>query len=113
VRTKRMVLGCFPGDQKVKEVAGAIYRSAVILSNARGGGEGIDEKVVVVTGGFPHGEPEQVVLNDEFSLGSERLWVVVGNHQLLGLVINEGLHKGWGGVRNQIGVDPQRMKLTV
>jgi len=66
---------------------------AVILVNTRGGGEGIDEKVVVVTGSFPHGEPKQVVLNDEFSLGGERLWIVIRNHQLLGLVINEGLRE--------------------
>ena len=79
-------------------------RSAVILVNARGGGEGIDEKVVVVTSSFPHGEPKQVVLNDEFSLGSERLRVIIRNHQLLGLVIDEGLRE-WEQVRNQIGTD--------
>jgi len=44
----------------------------------------------VVTGDIPHGEPEQIVLDDEFSLGGERFRIVVGNHQLLGLVVNEG-----------------------
>ena len=72
---------------------GVTRGSAVILINARGGGEGIDEKVVVVTSSFPHGESKQVVLNDEFSLGSERLRVIIRNHQLLGLVINEGLRE--------------------
>jgi len=61
-----------------------------VAGNTSGGGESIDEKVIVITGDFPHGESEQVVLDDEFSLGSEGLWVVVGNHQLLGLVVKEG-----------------------
>ena len=73
---------------------GVTRGSAVILVNARGGGEGIDEKVVVVTSSFPHGEPKQVVLNDELSLGGERLRIVIRNHQLFGLVVNEGL-KEW------------------
>ena len=45
----------------------------------------------MVTAGVPHGKPEQLVLGDEVSLGSKRLRVVVGNHQLLGFIINEGL----------------------
>jgi len=53
--------------------------------------DGVEEKVVVVTSGLPYGEPEQVVVDDELSLGSERLRVVVGNHQLVVLVVNEGL----------------------
>lgn len=77
---------------------GTARRSAVI-SNTRRGGEGINKKVVVVTRDFPHGEPEQVVLCDEFPLGGERLRVVVGNHQFLGLVVNEGLVNE-GSVRN-------------
>ena len=85
------MLGGFPSKPNAKELAGMTRRSAVILSNTRSGGEGINEEVFVIAGGFPHGESEQIVLNDEFSLGSERLRVVEGNHQLLGLVINEGL----------------------
>lgn len=71
-----------------------IRGSAVILVNTRGGDEGIDEKVFVITSSFPQCEPKQVVLSDEFSLGGERLRVVIRNHQLLGLVINEGLREG-------------------
>ena len=72
-----------------------ICRSAVI-GNTRSGSEGIDEEVIVVTGHVPHGEPDQIVLDNEFSLGGERLRVVVGNHQLLGLIINERLKKRRG-----------------
>jgi len=61
--------------------------------------DGIEEEAVGVTSGLPHGEPEQVVVDDESPLGSERLWVIVGNHQLLVLVVNEGLRKR-GEVRN-------------
>lgn len=68
------------------------HRSAVI-GNTGSGGEGVDKKVVVVTSDIPHGEPEQVVLDDEISLGSERPRVVVGNHQLLGLVIKVRLRE--------------------
>ena len=55
--------------------------------------DGIEEKVVVITSGLPHGEPEQVVIDDEFSLSSKRLWVIVGNHQLLVLIVKEGLRE--------------------
>ena len=74
--------------------------------------DGIEEKVVVVTSGLPYGEPEQVVVDDEFSLGSERLRVIVGNHQLLVLVVNEGLRER-GMVRNQTRPDLEWATLTV
>ena len=66
---------------------------SAVISDTGGGGERIDEKVVMVTTDFPHGEPEQIVLDDEISLGGERLWVVVGNHQLFGFVVKERLRK--------------------
>jgi len=99
-------------ERTEREVGGVTHGSAIILVNTRGGGEGIDEKVVVVTSSFPHGEPKQVVLNDKLSLGSERLWVIIRNHQLLGLVINEGLREREQ-VRNHIRADPERTTLTV
>lgn len=64
-------------------------RQSALISNTRSGGEGINEEIIVITGEFPHGEPKQVVLDDEFPLGSERLRVIVGNHRLVGLVVKE------------------------
>lgn len=55
------------------------------------GGEGFDQHAIGIAGQVPHGKPEQVVLDDETSLFSERLWVVVGIHRLIGLVVKEGL----------------------
>lgn len=66
----------------------------------------------MVTSDFPHGEPEEVVLDDEFSLGGERLRVVVGNHQLLGFVVKERLGERTS-VRNRMGVELERARLTV
>ena len=74
--------------------------------------DGVEEKAVVVTSGLPYGEPEQVVVEDEFSLGSERLRVVVRNHQLLVLVVNEGLRER-AMVRNQTLHDLKLAVLTV
>lgn len=54
---------------------------------------GIDEQVIGVTSNIPHVESEQVIVDDEFSLGRERLRVVIGNHQFLRLVVKEGLVK--------------------
>jgi hypothetical protein len=54
----------------------------------------------------------QVVLDDEFPLGSERLRVVVGNIQLLGFVVKERLRER-DRVRDQVGFDLERAMLTV
>jgi hypothetical protein len=81
-----------PKGPSAKERVRTTRRSAVI-SDTRSGGEGIYEKIFVVASRVPHGEPEQFVFYDEFALGGERLRVVVGNQQLLGLVVNVGLRK--------------------
>ena len=87
-------------------------RSAGAFNDTRSGVDGIEEKVVVITAGLPHGEPEQVMVDDEFTLGSERLRVIVGNHQLLILVVKEGLRER-GMVRNQMRPDLEWATLTV
>jgi len=65
-------------------------RPSAISSDSGTSEDGIDEKVVGVTSDLPHVESEQIVVNDEFSLGRERLSVVIGNEQLLVLVVKEG-----------------------
>lgn len=52
--------------------------------------DGIDEEIVVITSAIPHSETKQVVVSDELALGGERGRVVVGNHQLPGLIVNIG-----------------------
>ena len=66
----------------------------------------------MVIAGMPHGEPKQIVLDNEFSLCSERLRVVVRNHQLLCFVINKGLME-WDEIVNQVWVVRIRKTLTV
>lgn len=64
------------------------------VSGDTGTGEnGIDQEVIRVACNIPHVGSEQVILGNEFPLGRERLRVVVGNHQLLRLVVQEGLEK--------------------
>jgi len=90
-----MVLGRKSQTWSFPDESGRVIktRRSAVISDTRGGGERIDEKVIVIASDFPHGESEQIVLDDEVSLGSEGLRVVVGNHQLFALVVNEGLRK--------------------
>ena len=71
--------------------------------------DGIDEEVIGVTSNIPHVESEQVILDNEFPLGRERLRVVIGNHQLLRLVVKEGLAKRSERDQRELGEE----KLTV
>ena len=69
-----------------------INQSAV-STDTRSLGEGIDEKVIGVTSDVPHGETKQLVIDDELPLGGKRCRIVVGNHQLLSLVVRVRLGK--------------------
>lgn len=85
--------------------------SIAVIRDTRTCCDGIDEEVLVITGDVPHRETKQVVVSDELPLGGERGRVVVGNHQLSGLIVSKwSLTAAVESILDAIGSSPVTVK---